>query len=628
MTAGRNPLAPGTPPTTTPPATLSVRPDGILPELAARRQWVAWRWEHRPGEKKEWAKVPINPRTGNRASVTSSRDWATLTQALTAISCYDCAGIGYVFAADDPYAGVDQDDVRNPISGEIDEAALAVVRRFGSYTEPSVSGTGIHIIVKGKLPPGRRRRDNLETYDGGRFFCFTGQPLPGYDAIRDASADLVTWHAEAIGPLEPERPPTPITSRLDLTDDELLERAYSARNGDKVRRLFDGDLGDYGGDESAADLALVSHLCFWTQDDEQVARIVAASGLYRAKWDREDYRRRTIAKARSRGATYDPTRRQPSTPAASCQDDGTGHEGDDLPDDLPTLKHMIVDLSRRLDASERRATEAERKAAELSLLQSRTMAAFRSRNLGNEKATGVALAHLTASQGPTKADPDGWLPVPHKRLADGAGVSDQTVPNHLEKLERGVGGFERKVQWVPQHVDESTGEIVPGHKQTFIRMTVPPAEFLERIATANPNPSKPKNGWGGRHDIEPCPDHPGAKIVKRTSYHCKECNRCLGADPDVEMEVPCGHLDGTVPEPAGAPPLPDTRHPAPPRASVDNHYRSANGPASHNASSEPAPAGSIAAAWQAGQALPGFDPPSPRTPLDPRTDVAHGRASP
>ncbi len=303
----------------------------------------------------------------------------------------------------------------------------------------------------------------------------------------------------------------------------------------------------------------------------------------------------------------------------------------DLPDDPPTLKRMIVNLSHQLEAEKRRATAAERKAAELSLLQSRTMAAFRSKHLGNEKATGVALAHLTASQAPTKADPDGWLPVPHKRLADGAGISDQTVPNHLEKLQRGVGGFERKVQWVPEHVDESTGEIIPGHKQTFIRMTVPPAEFLERIATANPDPEKPKSGWGGRRPVSACPKHPAADIVKKTVYVCGECGDQLGSDRDVVMErcqddrtAPAAkdgascHLDGTVADHPAAQPL----------QRVDHHYRSANGPTSHNVSRVPAPPGSVAATWLAGGTLPGFDGPPPPASLDPRTDVAHGRAAP
>ena len=576
----------------------------IPPEMLSRPHWVL----------ADEQKVPHNPRTGRNASPTDPATWGPHEQ-MEARRQREGGHRGFGLTEETGLVAIDLDECRDPQTGVIQSWAQAIIEEIDSYTEPSVSGTGIHIYAYGSLPPEGRKRGKVEMYSDKRIILVTGYPLQGRDRINERSAQVLSLHRDVFGEPEPSRP-TPITARLDLADDELLERAFAARNGDKVRRLHNGDISEYGGDESAADLALVSHLCFWTPDDDQVARIVASSGLYRPKWDREDYRRRTIAKARSSGAAYDLTRGQPSASGAPCQDDGTPHEGDDLPDDLPTLKRMIVDLSRRLEASERRAAEAERKAAELSLLQSRTMAAFRSKNLGNEKATGVALAHLAASQAPSKADPDGWLPTPHKRLADGAGCSDQTVPNHLEKLERGVGGFERKVEWVPQHIDRETGEIIPGHKQTFIRMTVSPAEFLERIATANPDPEKPKSGWGGRRPVGPCPKHPAADIVKKTIYVCGECGDNLGTDPDVVMEGPYHQDDGTPPAPAQ------------PKESVVNHYRSANGPVSHNVSPPVAPPGSVAATWLTGGTLPGFDGPAPPAPLDHRTDVGYGRASP
>ncbi len=583
-------------------------------------------------------KVPHNPRTGRRADPTDPATWGTHAQA-DARRQREGGHLGYALTLAAGIVCTDLDGCRDPQTGAIAPWAQRIIDALDTYTEPSVSGTGIHLYALATLPAGGRKRGPIEMYDSERYVIVTGQPLPGRDRLQERTAELAALHRETFGDPEPSRP-TPITARLDLADDELLERAFNARNGGKVRCLYEGDLSDHGGDDSAADLALVSHLCFWTPDDEQVIRIVAASGLYRPKWDRVDYQRRTIAKARSSGALYDPARSRQEAAGPSCQDDGTGRERNDLPDDLLALKRMIVDLSRRLEAAERRATEAERRAAELSLLQSRTMAAFRSKNLGNEKATGVALAHLTASQGSAKADPDGWLPVPHKRLADGAGVSDQTVPNHLEKLERGVGGFERKVEWVPavpEHIDETTGEIIEarsGHKQTFIRMTVSPAEFLERIATANPDPEKPKSGWGGRRPVAPCAKHPAADIIKKTVYVCGECGEKLGSDADEIMErcqddgTAAANNPGAYRQDDRTPPAtPPPRRPAQPLLPVDNHYRSANGPASHNTSPPAAPPGSVAAAWQAGQALPGFDS-SPRSPLDDRADVAYGRRAP
>ena len=47
---------------------------------------------------------------------------------------------------------VDLDDVRDPITGVIDEWALQLVVTFDSWAEVSVSGTGIHIFCFGRLP--------------------------------------------------------------------------------------------------------------------------------------------------------------------------------------------------------------------------------------------------------------------------------------------------------------------------------------------------------------------------------------------------------------------------------------------------------------------------------------------
>ena len=47
-------------------------------------------------------------------------------------------------------------------------------------------------------------------------------------------------------------------------------------------------------------------LAFWTQDHDQIARLMARSGLHRDKWERADYRQRTIAKALHRDAVYEP----------------------------------------------------------------------------------------------------------------------------------------------------------------------------------------------------------------------------------------------------------------------------------------------------------------------------------
>ena len=88
-------------------------------------------------------------------------------------------------------------------------------------------------------------------------------------------------------------------------DEDIIKRARTARNGHKFVRLFDhGDTGEFDHDDSRADQALVSLLAFWTQDPDQLDRLFRRSALYRDKWERNDYRERTIGKALANRDVY------------------------------------------------------------------------------------------------------------------------------------------------------------------------------------------------------------------------------------------------------------------------------------------------------------------------------------
>jgi putative DNA primase/helicase len=72
----------------------------------------------------------------------------------------------------------------------------------------------------------------------------------------------------------------------------------NAKNGPKFQRLWEGDTSIFAGDDSRADLALCGMLGFWTGGDRsRIDSFFRQSGLYRTKWEREDYRNRTIDKA-------------------------------------------------------------------------------------------------------------------------------------------------------------------------------------------------------------------------------------------------------------------------------------------------------------------------------------------
>ena len=145
---------------------LSVRAESISEELRVRPQWVVWK---AVGDRPD--KVPYSVRTGHRASSTDLLTWSTFQEALEAYENGEYAGLGFVFSSADPYTGIDVDDCVNE-DGEIALWAMEIVRYFDSYTELSVTGTGLHIIVRGEVP--NRRKGDVEVYSSKRFFAVTG----------------------------------------------------------------------------------------------------------------------------------------------------------------------------------------------------------------------------------------------------------------------------------------------------------------------------------------------------------------------------------------------------------------------------------------------------------------------
>jgi primase-polymerase (primpol)-like protein len=120
-------------------------------------------------------------------------------------------------------------------------------------------------------------------------------------------------------------PPPP---NHDLDDDTLLERARSARNGDKFRRLYDeGNIDGYGS-RSEADLALVGEIAFWTgPDPDRIDRLFRGSKLMRDKWDRDDYRERTIEKALANCTEFYGSSSQEADPEDDVDTEDGGHRG-------------------------------------------------------------------------------------------------------------------------------------------------------------------------------------------------------------------------------------------------------------------------------------------------------------
>lgn len=74
---------------------------------------------------------------------------------------------------------------------------------------------------------------------------------------------------------------------VSLTDEQVLEKARAAQNGDDFSALWDGSWEGRFGSQSEADLSLCCSLAFWTgKNKEQMDRLFRQSKLFREKWDK------------------------------------------------------------------------------------------------------------------------------------------------------------------------------------------------------------------------------------------------------------------------------------------------------------------------------------------------------
>jgi putative DNA primase/helicase len=113
---------------------------------------------------------------GRRASTTDSRTWTTFAEALETFKSGRWDGLGFVFSSGDPFFGIDLDNCRDPETGTLEEWASKILDAFpNAYKEVSPSGSGVHIIARGKAPS--RKRGNLEVYCLARYFRLTGVAL-------------------------------------------------------------------------------------------------------------------------------------------------------------------------------------------------------------------------------------------------------------------------------------------------------------------------------------------------------------------------------------------------------------------------------------------------------------------
>lgn len=265
---------------------------------------------------------PVSPRDNLVSLDVAQRALSALPVGEYALGMWIAPGSGLFF--------LDLDDCVT--DGRLSDEAARIAHPLvsaGAFFEASSSGRGAHVIGRymGALPAHCNRRPGVhkfEFYTGERGVALNLAASQGsMDA--DCTALLATMLPDVFPPRVTET--LPVAGRRPEwrgpeDDDELIRRALSARGSARqafghaasFADLWSGNVPE--DDRSAADMALASHLAFWTGCDvDRIERLMRRSGLAREKWNehRKYLRGLTIAHA---CATTANVYQDPQQPAA------------------------------------------------------------------------------------------------------------------------------------------------------------------------------------------------------------------------------------------------------------------------------------------------------------------------
>ena len=276
--------------------------NNIPDELKQLNNWCVWKLQERNGKK---TKIPFNAETGEFAKSNDKSTWSSYE---TAVNAEGVDGIGFFF--EPPYLGIDIDKIDDDLhrykhGDKLDNIVSEFNEAFKSYTEVSPSGTGLHIIVKGKIPGNRRRKGNIEMYDSGRFFTMTGKRIGKYTEVTETSDRVFKTIYDKYLPDNTVQYPTQYNYQQNihnLSEIDVINEIYKSKQSKLFDDLMRGTYEPYYNSHSEADMALANILAFWcAKDYSQMDSIFRQSNLYRDKWDEKrknsTYGEQTLFKA-------------------------------------------------------------------------------------------------------------------------------------------------------------------------------------------------------------------------------------------------------------------------------------------------------------------------------------------
>lgn len=258
--------------------------------------WALWRIEQDP--KGRQTKVPYSPHYDGKASSSNPKTWGTFDQAVQKFRSrpgfYN--GISIAISKDYGLVFIDIDHCVEE-DGRLSETAFDIVGSFShQFVELSQSRTGIHIIARGNIPRSFKNSQNgVEMYAEKRFCSLTGYAFEETDPTEEQPAIDYVFETYKTPEKEIKRV---ISQNSALQKDDRWVIDHASERG-KFKDLYAGNWSAAGyNSQSEADLSLCMILAFWTDcDADQMDRIFRSSGLYREKWDRQDYRETTIQTA-------------------------------------------------------------------------------------------------------------------------------------------------------------------------------------------------------------------------------------------------------------------------------------------------------------------------------------------
>ncbi len=267
----------------------------LVKKFGKEKRWLTWKLQIRNGKQ---TKIPYSI-SGDMAKSSDPETWCTYNEIKDknkGIVLFDkkliCIDIDHCLDG-------------KKLIGEDRQTIFEFIADFDSYIEISPSGTGLHCFFEVEEPIDliANRKGNFEIYNSGRYMTYTGVPYGEAKEIKVLKTEEANIEMGKLGypwGKEVVRTEKYISTGNELDDNELLEKMFESKNGSDIKELYNGNISKYNNDKSSADMALCSHLAFWTgKNYTQIEKLWGLSPLgKRMKTvSRKDYRERTINNA-------------------------------------------------------------------------------------------------------------------------------------------------------------------------------------------------------------------------------------------------------------------------------------------------------------------------------------------